>query len=77
MNNHRLVQIQSSLFSDEQKNSTDVNLEVTANQSNRLGEQPINKKVLTPGYKYHSLDWDETYPSLDVYYSLVDHGDFD
>ena len=24
-----------------------------------------------------SDDWDEIYPSLDVYYSLVDHGDFD
>lgn len=77
-----MVQVNLGLFPSLQRSVTSV--EVAVDRTELLTEAPIadefgttNRKGMKQGYKYHSYDLDEAYPSLDVYYSLVDHGDFD
>lgn len=82
MNNNKMLQTQLLPFPNQQRNVTEVG--VNPSQTH------LFRKVLTTddmgaiysrknrgGYNYYSDEWDEIYPSLDVYYSLVDHGDFD
>jgi hypothetical protein len=89
MNNNQMLQVELALFPSPQKSFTNVDIAVDHIQLRREAKfddeiRATRHKSLKRGYNYHSFDLnyhsfdlDEAYPSLDVYYSLVDHGDFD
>lgn len=79
MNNNRIVQVNITPFPDLQRNFTGID---AAGQTHLFGEPLIDDdnsviKRKDPIQEYYFHDWDEAHPSLDVYFSLVDHGDFD
>ncbi len=82
MNNNRMLQHQLIEFPDQQIGFKPIG--TTVSQPQILEESVtrddiglISRKGRSKGYQYSASAWDETYLTLDVYLSLVDHGDFD